>query len=223
MSSMSHSKLTVIFALLLVLTASIATAATIMGTIVLKSGDRIEDVEFKVDKLYKVLKFKQGNEKRNISFDKIESILDPEGEDITAEVMGGIYESGNHGTVSQKSDSYKKATKPRWSVAVSPLVGYSLLAGNYYSGLDGSLGFGGAICITVTHKFGIRLGAGKVGMKSGDELFLVSLDPDISILSQDYSWSTWRYYAAVQLNSFTSREKEKFSMYYFYSGIGAVS
>ncbi|MEE8575677.1 MAG: hypothetical protein V3T31_00335 [candidate division Zixibacteria bacterium] len=194
--------------MLLICSASLSYATSFRGTIVTTSGERFENVKFEVDEIYKVLKFEQDKEKRNISFEKVQSVFDPDGWDITAEVFGTAEIFGSpFGTGSHR-------TGRRWKVAFSPMIGYNFPAGDLYDGIRGSFDFGGAICIAVTHEFGLRLGAGKLGMQ---------FDSQYDFFGRYASWSAMHYYAAVQFNSYISSSKEKYSMYYIYGGIGSVS
>jgi hypothetical protein len=113
MVATAHCKLLVLLTLLLICLTSATSAASVTATVVLKTGATLENTTFKVDKYYKVIKIEQDGEKRNISFDKIDSIIDADGQYITAEVMGGVYEGSTQETVSENSESYRSATKPR--------------------------------------------------------------------------------------------------------------
>ncbi|MEE8575678.1 MAG: hypothetical protein V3T31_00340 [candidate division Zixibacteria bacterium] len=125
--------------------------------------------------------------------------------------------------VSQESDPLRRTTKPRWKVTISPMVGYSIPTGVFYQGIEGSLDFGVAVSIAVSHKASIRFGAGKVGMKEGEDTRVYPPNYDWSVASQQFDWSSGHYYAALQLNTYTSRYREKLSMAYLYAGIGSVS
>jgi opacity protein-like surface antigen len=100
---------------------------------------------------------------------------------------------------------------------------YSLPAGYYYEEWGGSIGYGGAVCFSVTHNLGVRFGASKIGMIFDDDFYLVSTDPEFSVVSQDLSMSAWRYYVAAQYYSFLDHSKEDLSMYYLYAGFAGVS
>lgn len=66
--------------------------------------------------------------------------------------------------VSKEEKSYKEGQKSKWSVLFSALGNYTIPTGDYYEGIDGSVGFEGEIMIPVSREVGIGAIVSKAGL-----------------------------------------------------------
>lgn len=217
------SKPALLILLCLLLASSVFGITEKRGTITLKDGTVFEDVVFKVNKTYKVVKFKIDDIEQNISFTDIVSIIDPEGNNITARELNRKSDRPKETWKSTDDKVFREARKKPWGAAFGFHANYSVPLGDYYEGIDPGIGFGGDFNIAFSPKLSGKFIFSKSGMKVSDDFYFYSYDPMITILSQDVSIRTLRFLLAAQYNhQVISGEKHK-GNWYFYSGLGIVS
>lgn len=218
----SDSRRVLALAFIIVSVLSAAAAADEYGTIVLKSGDRYEDVLYKVNNYYKVVKVDYEGKEVNISFIDIESIHDRHGRDITKKILGSRYAAPGETWLTEGSQVIRRSREKIWNAALRLGTNYSIPSGDYYDGIVAGFGFGGTVHLPITHQIAIQVLVSKSGMKVDEDFRIYLNDPNYSIVSQDYGISTVRYLAAVEYYQHIDRSKTERSFWYIYSGLGAA-
>ena len=212
----------VFMALLLAGIAS-AVAATHTGTIVLKNGERYENVKYKSDRALKVIQFVYQDEHHAVSFLDVDNVLTRGGRDVTSNALPGFAERRHPEETWQSEDSpeIKKARIPGWSARFHGYGSYSVLAGDYYEGLNGDIGFGTHIAVSITGNAAIRTIFGYSGIKTEEAVRFVSFDPQYRVVDQDVSFNALRFYLAAEYYKYLDW-RERTSMFYVYFGLGTV-
>jgi hypothetical protein len=194
-----------------------------IATIHLKSGTEYRDVPIKVDDIYKTIEIVWEGKKLNISYSDIESISDKDGKDITERVLGRAKKSSNETWLSKDSEQVRvKRAKP-WNAIISAGGNYSIPSGDYYDGIDAGIGFDCDIRVAVSNRIAVQCLVSRSGAKVSDDLYIVSHDPNISIMDQDISIDITRYEVAVNVFEPISRVKEYPNYFYAFSGLGLAT
>lgn len=191
-------------------------------TVVTKSGERFENVSCTVNSIYKTVTIIYEETKRNFSFTQIEAIFDEMGNNITPDLLEGHYTPTNETWKSERDEYIKTARQRLWKYGFRVGSNYSFLIGDYYEGFTSGVGFEGDFLIAVTHNIAIRATVSKSGMGWNDDYGMVSLDPDITILDQDYSVSGMRYLVGAQYYKRTDRKTPGKTIFYLNMGLGAI-
>ena len=211
--------------------ASQALAAT-ASLIELNDGTIYENVEFRVDKSYKVISFKIDGKKKNISFTDISRILDDNGENVTARYLGKYMktsqamQSESYKTVQKKEDWLgetdpirEKYNKPLWGVAFPISANFSIPVGRYYEGFKAGLGFSGEILISINRNLSLRGTVSKSGMQDD----LNEIAPGFRIIDDNLKFNVWKYFISLQYSNGPNWSANKKMGLYGFGGIGAVS
>lgn len=193
------------------------------GTILLKSGERIENVKFEINKFYKVIAVVEGNTKRNISFTDVQTIYDRDGFDITVDVIGGYYKSSEEKWQSQESPQYRSARTKPWAIAFRIGGNYSIPLGNYYEGIDPGIGYEGDLIIGLTRQLSLRATVSKSGMKLSNQFGFLSLDPNIIITRQEMNINAMRYLLSLQFQNYKYELSPGKGYIYSTSGLGFIN
>jgi hypothetical protein len=219
-------------AIVLVLCLTSVSLATLnkTGTITLKSGEVYENVPYKIDKVFKVVKITIAGDVRNVSFNDIALITDSKGKDITAKAIGKYYDgpmvlpdNSAKGWQSEHSEVYRLARVRLWKAAISFSGSYNFPAGDYYEGIGSGPGFEGSIRLSLNHEVALRFMVSKTGLGLKDDYYFYSLNPDTTIISQDIGFSGIRYLAAVEYYRHFNKAAKDMGMWYIYAGLGAFS
>lgn len=172
-------------------------------TVTTTDGERYEDVTYKVNKYYKTVRLEKEDFEKNVSFSKIESIVDSGGNDITEKVLGSYYSAEKTQWVSRESKTFKKAIAKPWEGAIRVGLNFSIPSGDYYDGIGSGVGFEGDMRYAITNHLAIRGGASKSGMRSNEDPVLYSTIPNIEVVDTDFRLNAYRfvfgaeYYAKV--------------------------
>lgn len=212
-----------ICSLLIVLFISSVAVAKDIGTVILKNGEKYENVVYAVDRVYKVIKFEYEDKKKNVSFIDIEAILNPDGEDITAKILKRYYKPSRETWLSEESKIIKRARAKKWNTMFRLGGNYSIPSGDYYDGIEPGIGFGGNVHFAINHQIAIQILVSRSGMRVEDSFGIYFYDPNISILSQEYGITTIRYLFALEYYQYLDKTKTENSLWYFYSGLGAAA
>jgi len=209
--------------------------ASDVGTIITKSGDKYESTRFFVDRDYRIVTVFGDDFEKNISFTNIKAVYNSNGDDITAEILGGYYryqkeswrsENDSYGMEGSLSEPKRGGfrTKP-YNVAVRVGTNFSIPFSDYYEGIDPGIGFDGDLILAVSTEVDIRFMVSKSGMKISDEYSepFYSIDPNVVILNQDFSVFAMRYVLAIQYHQRLTRMTGGRSYFYTYTGIGAIN
>jgi hypothetical protein len=192
------------------------------GTIILKSGEKYENVGYRIDKTYNIVRVDLEGKTRNFSFHQIDTILDSDGNDITSDILGTVGARTRETWHSENDEVVKQARARLWDASISLGGSFTFPLGDYYDGVSSGLGFGGDVAFTLTHNVALRFTVTRTGMDFDDTYRLISFDPGITILDQDMSLTAWRIQAAGQYYKYLDRDKD-LSMYYVYTGLGVLS
>jgi len=210
----------------------------------LASGDVLSSTRFILNRNRRELLVLDGAHRRAIPWDRIEAIIDRHGMNVTAQLLGmetpppvpadttrgadranapdSAAAAGPARARSVRPDRTAAHLAPRWRVAGELRTGYDLPFGDYYDGTSGGVGADGIAHIALTNSFAIRLAGGLVGMDFDSGFGLVSLDPSVDIVSQDYDIDTWRFMAGAEYHAPLSRWNPQTGFWYVHSSMGAI-
>ena len=209
--------------LLFFLLAAVDTFAYEKGTIVTKDGQRFENVTYDILTAYKIIKFKQGEKDKNISFADIEAIYDSNGTDITASIIGGYYKPQKETWKSDTDPVVKTGKRAKFKVGWRLGANYSIPISDYYEGIEPGIGFGGDMFVSLTNNLSLRFLVSKSGMKVEDDFHLFHTGYEYTVLKEKYDITTMRYMLCFQYNNIQGEVDHGKTMFYFYSGLGVVS
>jgi hypothetical protein len=214
---------TILIASMLSVLSVTAHSSETLGIVVLKSGEQFLFQGYFVDQGKQEIAFETVQGRRKIPFHKIRVILDSKRKDITRQVLDtiGAPDDGWQNVIGAEGQVTKKLA---WTASVAIGGNYSFHAGNYYEGIDPGPGFHLDLALAISHSLALRAMISRAGMSIPRQELLVSLDPETSILSQQYEISCWRYVLALQYYSLLQSypHTEDRSMFYIYAGLGAV-
>lgn len=189
----------------------------------LKDGTAYENVTFTVDKQYQVITIEVGDWKQKVDFTDVASIVDEDGEDITARVLGDKYkpvEKKREGEWLSKDDpKYKAQQKRPFDFAIRGGGHYSFPMGDYYEDIKSGLGYGFDAVVTVTRNVAIRGSISRAGLKDD----LKAMFPGIIILEDDLSLNVWRYAICGQYYKWPDWRTGGRMLYYGFAGLGAIT
>jgi len=193
------------------------------GSIILKTGESYDNVMFSVDNIYKIITIELDEWEKKVSFKDIAKITDQTGIDITSEILGDLYKPPQQETwLSENSNLVRLSRTKLWNGIVRLSGNYSFPIGDYYDGIVSSFGFEGDLRLALNHQLDLRFIVSRAGMKVDDDFYIYSLDPNISILSQKWSFHVMRYLAAIELYKYLDKSKKDLSLFYMYTGLGAA-
>lgn len=218
-----RSKPAFIILLCLILVSSVMAITEKKGTITLKDGTVFEDVAYKANYTYRVVKFKFNDLEQNISFTDIQSIVDQDGNNITIRELNRKEDQLKENWKSSDDKVFREARKKPWGAAIGFHANYSVPLGDYYEGIDPGIGFGGDFNIAFTPNLSGKIIVSKSGMKVSDQFYFYSYDPMITILSQDMSIRSLRILLAAQFNHQVISNGKHKGNWYFYTGLGLLS
>lgn len=122
-----------------------------------------------------------------------------------------------------KEQAHLEARSRLWTVALGGGGSFDIPFGDYYEGVLSGVGFGGDLMIAVTHDIGVRLSVSKLGIQWDEDVMqIVSLDPDVTILDQEFGLSAMRFtLSGVALRPLDPLRKDR-STLYAYAGLGFI-
>ncbi len=200
--------LLLIVALLTIINSSANAEQT--GTIITTSGEQYKNVSFEVNYSYRVISVRIEGKQRSIGFDRIKTVYDSNGVDITEAVL----------KKRDRETGYKKPKTKPWNIGINPAGNFSIPIGSYYGdfyidnrvieGVSSGIGFGGNVFVAINKTFDLRATVTKAGMHEPD-----SWDP--------LSFTVWRYFLSVQYHKKLKGITTGQPVYYAYGGLGAVN
>jgi hypothetical protein len=193
------------------------------GTVITKSGDKYENVIIKVNRIYKIIAVESDSLKKNISFDEIDKIIDADGKDVTIKMIEGHAPQAKETWKSEGDSELKKLHERFWKVGIHLGPNYSVSMGDYYEGITTGMGYEGTIHFTVSDEIGIRASISKAGLKTDQGWGLISLNPDLEIISQEYAMTATRYLAGVQYYRRPQAMLPGKAIFYMYTDLGIIS
>jgi hypothetical protein len=214
--------LIIFFTLISIIIHVYTVSAEEIATIIDKNGERYENVNYKIDKTFKVVTIKLEEQEKNISFTEIETIIDQEGNDITASVLGGYYRPRQETWHSESDEVFREARKKLWNIGTHLGANYSIPLGDYYEGIDPGFGIDGDLIIAVTYNTAARLTVSKSGMEIDESNFYIIPQPGFEVLDWKFSLNAFRYFVSGQYYNRPDRITAGKTIFYVYTGLGAV-
>lgn len=206
-----------IFLVVLCFMANQALAAE-ASLIELNDGTTYENVEYRIDRSFKIISFNVDGKDKNFSFTEISRILGPNGKDVTAKYLG---KHSKHGQAVQSKSvrAIDEYNKPLWSVAFPISASYSIPAGRYYDGFKAGVGFTGEILVSINRNLSLRGTVSKSGMQDD----LEEIVPGFRIIDDNLKFDVWKYFISVQYSGGPDWSANNKMGVYGFGGIGAVS
>jgi hypothetical protein len=224
MTSQTKSIIVPICFLLVILFAAIPVhAEEYAGTVVTKSGEKFTDISFQVNRIYKIVAIKAGAEKKNISFEQVETIYDEKGNDITAAILEDYYKPEAETWKSKDDQGIKKLKRRRWAVGLRPGGNFSLPIGDYYEGIKSGIGYEGSLWIAINRETSVIATISKTGMAFDKAYGFYSIDPEYTIINQNIKFSAVRYLISVQYNTAPVEYIAGKSIFYLNTGMGVIN
>lgn len=213
------------FAVFLALLLGSLALAAVTGTITTKDGTVYENVNFTTNDTYKVIEFKIDGVKKTLSFTDIEKIVNPNGEDITAAVIGGYHKVEKNETfISENDEAYKQARRKLWNVGFSLGGNFSFPAGDYYEDINPGIGFDADLTVALTYSLALRFSVSYAGMDYDDDLaYVMEFEPGEAIVLENFNFSSMSYFLSFQYYYRPDRVTPGKMIYHFYTGLGAVT
>ncbi len=193
------------------------------GTIVLKSGERLDDVHYALNPARRELVIPEGAQPRAIPYDSIATVLDTEGKDITSGLAEPPAEASSASDAPGSREGFPYARPPRpWRAAFVLDGGFDAPLGDYYEGTKGGFGFGGTLHFPVTDELALRGTVTRLGLGFDTGFGLVSLDPGLQIISQNYSIDALRTQVGLAYYQQIERRNVWSGFWYLHSSLGAI-
>lgn len=226
-----------------------STVFAAIGTVTLKSGKVYERVTYVVDYDNKALLIESGGWIQRILPERIESVVDMSGTDVTAhiknEIQGGVkpdsLTDSTQTNVNVSDDSITKvaASQPKrssmsWNgfvrqrkpfdVAFSARGNFAVPFGDYYEGLTSGLGFEGDIKISLNEELSLLFMISRSGIRfpSGSTSGIYGNYPYV-VDKENWTMRATRYYFGLQETKRTNGHDDFPNLWYIWFTIGAVS
>lgn len=231
---MSGKLYTAVLISFLVFGGSVSSFATEeVGTIVLKSGEIFENVHYKVNKNYYVITIIVGDSEKKVLFSDVLSVHTEEGVDISENILGikanpiretaiGAAPKTVETWQSADSEDHKKAREKKWNIALSFKASYDAPTGEFYEGISGSVGFGGDVRIAISNQLALIGTVSSAGLGLDNSQPFFSVDPSVTILSQDLSLNATRILVGFEYYQPLNKRNDRGGMWYFHSLVGAI-
>jgi hypothetical protein len=212
-------------------------------TIITRSA-KYRNVEYLIDSANKKLEIEQDGWKSEIKYSDIQSVLDPDGNDITSRILEGKSASPgdtlthnreisakkkrsnrpkNESWVSENSEAITKARARLWNVGISGTANYTIPASTYYKGIDPGIGYEGVINFAINYEVALRLSISRTGLKAGNNIQIYSENPYVSVLEQNATFESMRYNIGAEYYQSIDRQNRDLNMWYAYSAIGSIT
>ncbi len=221
-----------------------------IGTVTLKSGKVYERVTYVVDYDNKALLIESGGWIQRILPERIESVVDMSGTDVTAHILSEIQvgvrpdslkSDSTHQYVNDPVDSitrvvasqsrkssmswngFVRQRKP-FDVAFSARGNFAVPFGDYYEGLTSGLGFEGDIKISLNEELSLLFMISRSGIRfpSDSRSGIYGYYPNI-VDKEDWNMRATRYYFGLQETKRTNGHDDFPNLWYLWFTIGAVS
>lgn len=193
------------------------------GSIVLKSGERLDYVRYMLNPARRELTIHRGAQPRAVPYDSVGTLLDSEGKDVTTDLVEPPAWADSTSDAPRSPEPSPSMRPPRpWRAALVLDGGLDAPLGDYYDGAKGGPGFGGTVLLAVTHDLALRATVSRLGLGFDGGFGLVSLDPGIEILSQNYSMDAVRIQAGLAYWQTIERRNAWAGFWSVHSSIGAI-
>lgn len=193
------------------------------GTVVLKSGERLDYTEYVVDYGFKVLKLTVQGEKRAVSFADIEAIVDLDGKDITNQVIGAKYKSpAQQSFMSSRSEEYRRLSSKPWNFGIHFGGTFTIPSGDYYLGINEGIGWRGDVILPLNDMLALRGTVSMAGARINPSEFL-GVGSAFTILSSDLDIDVVRYFLSIQYFAPWRGGNIDKNYWFVYSGLGITS
>jgi opacity protein-like surface antigen len=189
----------------------------------LADGTAYENVTFSVDKLYQVVTIEVGDWKQKVDFADVARIVDQNGADVTAKVLGEkhtpVEKKQEAEWLSKQDPEYKAQQKRPFDFAIRGGGHYSFPLGDYYEGIKSGVGYGFDAVVTVARNVAIRGSVSRAGLKDD----LKEMFPGLNVLQDDINLSVWRYAVCGQYYQWPDWKTGGKMLYYGFAGLGAIT
>lgn len=193
------------------------------GTVVLRSGERVEDVLFWVRDRYKVVVIQGDHETRRVSFTEIAEIWYRNVES-SERLLGDRYPDGSE--PAHQRETWRPAPPPSprspaspWTLGIGGGVIGTLPFGDYYAGIVEGIGWDASAFFRISDELALRAQADHPGLRSGRSPRVHRLDPGLAFVSQDVTFSSWSVSVSIQ-RTFSAEGGPRTAVRYLYSGLG---
>jgi hypothetical protein len=109
-----------------------------------------------------------------------------------------------------------------WTVAIQADAGVDGALGDYYEGTHAGPGFGGVVHLAIHPEIALRGSVTMLGMQFDDSVGLVSLDPSVTIVSQEYDLDALRLTFGLEYYSQLRRWDRRGGFGYVHTSAGAI-
>jgi hypothetical protein len=189
--------------LVLLVLALPLSAAKIPVTIIIEPSIKYENVYINVNQLFKAISIEFADSLKLISFDRIKTIYDLTGKDITDAVLSGKYKP-NKATKTLAKEShfheYKRVRK-HWSIGLRVGSAYSPNVGHYYRGTKSDPGFHGDLMIALDSNLSLLIGAVFPRIRFKDDYYTISSSPILQVTGQNQKINSSRFSLGLQYYS----------------------
>ncbi len=190
--------------------------------IVLKSGEKYENVSYKIDRVNGLITLEKDGWEKDIRIWNVQSITDINGVDITNKLLGVSRGPDSDIWRSENSEVVRQARRLAWTATLRFGGNYSFPMGDYYDGINSGIGFGGDIRIAVSENIAIKAVVTKTGLTLSNDIHLMTI-PEVTILSEDLSFSALKFLIGGEYYRHFDITKQDLSMIYLFWGLGAIS
>jgi hypothetical protein len=193
------------------------------ATFILTDGRQFDSIPFKVDHVYKVVTLMTDSVATNVSFDKIQAIIDINGMDVTNEVLRRQHKAmpeSNETWLSESDEVVRESRKRLWNFGMRLGGNFSSPFGDYYNGTTSGIGFEGDFRFALSANAAIRLRISKSGMEFEDVEELLIAPPETLVIKLHVN--AWRYFIAGEYFHRPDRMTPGRSIFFVYSGAGAI-
>ncbi|MEW5993761.1 MAG: hypothetical protein AB1744_05115 [Candidatus Zixiibacteriota bacterium] len=202
-----HSLLLPALAIALICAGQVSASRT--GTIVLKTGETYENVQFEIDRSARQITIDNSWMKVVVTFDLVRHVFDEDGQEITGPLLDPGY--GRPGP-----------TERLWDIGLRLAGNYSVPSGRYYKYVGEGVGYEGDLLVSLSRRISLRLGLSRSGME-----YLVTRE-DIRLDSTErgtveLDLSALRIFLAGQVDLRADRPSHSRTFYYIWGGVGLIT
>ncbi len=192
----------------------------------LKTGEKYDQVTYMMLPRLDVLELRSGDRIINVSYSDVEAIRDATGNNIAPRLLGTRYRPSAAGKAPPWGTTGVRSREPSPPTPLRVVLvvdgGMDVPLGDYYSGVRGGPGFGGAIHVPVSSEVALTASVSLLGLELGDSYDLVSRDPSILVTSQTHDLDGWRFLAGAEYHRSLGGHRAAWSFWYVHSSLGAI-
>lgn len=94
--------------------------------------------------------------------------------------------------------------------------------GDYYDGIKGGAGFGGTLHVRLSHDLALQGSVTELGLGFEDKFGIISYDPQLQIVSQNYDMDALRLLAGVEYHKAIRTSAARWGFWYLHASVGAI-